>query len=137
MGRLRSIMVLSSEGPLGFWSAALHFLVYASRKVYVPFAGSFGFPSIPLVRKPSISFASNPSSIQNLFVVFSKVLASFCRYFGNAVHLDRTADRASSRQRPRVEPRWRSRSIEHRSDPAPYRKLCGPCRRLHAQKSLS
>jgi Universal stress protein family len=31
---------------------------------YVPFAGSFGLPSVPLVRKPSISFASNPSSFR-------------------------------------------------------------------------
>src|SRR5215469_17031292 len=36
------------------------------KKVYVPFAGSFVlyFPSIPLVRKPSISFPSNPSSLR-------------------------------------------------------------------------
>src|SRR5215469_14840825 len=60
MGCLRSIKVLST--PLGFWSAALHF--YASKKVYVPFAGPFGFPIVPLVRKPSISFASNPSSLR-------------------------------------------------------------------------
>jgi hypothetical protein len=36
--------------------------VCASKKVYVPFAGSFGLPSVPMARKPSISFASNPAA---------------------------------------------------------------------------
>src|SRR5262249_60465323 len=39
-------------------------MTVANLEVYVPFAGSFDFPSVPLARKSSISFASNPSSLR-------------------------------------------------------------------------
>ena len=64
-------------------------------KAYVPpFAGSFCFPSIvPLVRKLSISFASNPSSLRISSLCSPSSGARFACYFSDAVHLNRTADR--------------------------------------------
>src|SRR4029078_7495984 len=59
----------------------------------VAFTGSFGFPSVPLVRKPSISFASNPSSIRISSLCSPRSGARFCRFFSDAVHRNRTADR--------------------------------------------
>ena len=47
----------------------------------------------PLARKRSISLRVEPEFLENFVVVFAKIGRALCRYFRDAVHLNRTADR--------------------------------------------
>jgi hypothetical protein len=69
------------------------------------------FPKCAARAKAVYFLRVEPQFLENLFVMFSKFRGSFCRYFSDAVHLNRTIDRAfqvpASAVSRNVLPAWR------------------------------